>query len=71
MDVGEARADARGPVTLADLRARYAEWLATGEPLRAEMQAAAQEALASGLSESAVARELGISRTTLRKWVGK
>jgi len=36
-----------------------------------EAKAAAVEAVAAGMSEVEAARRLGVSRMTLRKWIGK
>ncbi len=36
-----------------------------------EAERAALDALADGISESAVARTLGVDRMTVRKWAGK
>jgi len=34
-------------------------------------KAAAREAVAGGMSESEAARQLGVTRMTIRKWIGK
>jgi len=53
------------------LAAKRAARLATAEQATADLRQAVRDAVAAGMSESEAARTAGVTRPTVRKWLGK
>lgn len=53
------------------LAAKRAARVATAEQATADLRAAVREAVAAGMSEVQAAKVAGVSRMTVRSWLGK